>query len=638
MKKKIFLTSACALLAVSGVWAEDVINNNITYTIGDKIESESIETSTSKDKFFKATNTWDGLATATLYTTRTTTRVEKPTYKVSIKSVESTQPVIAKFTANQYYGALPSEPVNINYTSSRQSSQYQYYGAELAKLDNQLWTLSQLKEAGIETVYQKSSTKETPFEISRYESNFASMYFYVEGFENFLGDFEVDKAYIITTINLTGTDTPFADQLTTYIPEEILEGNLFSNCSTVKIGVGVNSIENGAFSEASELYAFDVDNQNFAVDRATGFLYTKGYKTLIAAPAVESGTYILKSECTEVYSKVLDNCTGVTLMTSSESVANNTTLTGGKNNQIVYTNADLTCDANNVYSGFVYGNNLNKAIGTMVAGNSYNFRNTKVMEDINVDELDNKLPANVILFFAEGVTVSGTNIVKGTACTSLVLQDGTASYNNLMGRINADQITYTRTVNDTKWATLCVPFGWSLAANKSVWAGSLNGYEDNTITFIREPNPAAGVPLLMCNNSGNNLTEITSSGWVEMSSTINNGSKNGVGFNGIYNRFEVTTENNVFMYNASGSLNKAKSGNYCNPFRAYITYGGSASAPKIRFVDEFENEVDLGNTTGLVEMLNEEAESNIYNVKGQKVNNMTTPGVYVKNGKKVIVK
>jgi hypothetical protein len=71
--------------------------------------------------------------------------------------------------------------------------------------------------------------------------------------------------------------------------------------------------------------------------------------------------------------------------------------------------------------------------------------------------------------------------------------------------------------------------------------------------------------------------------------------------------------------------------NTINPFRAYFTYTGGSSAPSITF------SVD-GETTGIKTIDNSQFTiDNVYNVAGQRVA-QPTKGLYIVNGKKVVIK
>ena len=102
---------------------------------------------------------------------------------------------------------------------------------------------------------------------------------------------------------------------------------------------------------------------------------------------------------------------------------------------------------------------------------------------------------------------------------------------------------------------------------------------------------------------------------------------------GNYAKITDLDNTNNFIFSTSGSMSKATS---VSPYRLYVTKNDEHSDAKITDI-QFSFEVED------LKIANEESpvdESPIYNLKGQRVNraNAQQKGVYIKNGKKVIVK
>ena len=109
---------------------------------------------------------------------------------------------------------------------------------------------------------------------------------------------------------------------------------------------------------------------------------------------------------------------------------------------------------------------------------------------------------------------------------------------------------------------------------------------------------------------------------------------------GNYAKITDLDNTNNFIFSTSGSMSKATS---VSPYRLYVTKNDEHSDAKITDI-QFSFEEDE-TVTGIedLKIANEESpvdESPIYNLKGQRVNraNAQQKGVYIKNGKKVIVK
>ena len=84
----------------------------------------------------------------------------------------------------------------------------------------------------------------------------------------------------------------------------------------------------------------------------------------------------------------------------------------------------------------------------------------------------------------------------------------------------------------------------------------------------------------------------------------------------------------VGMYNP---VNGADSDSFINAgHKAYMYVEGAASSAGYRF--------DFGGTTGISEVETEESELVIYDLTGRRVNEMNRAGIYIVNGRKVLVK
>ena len=112
-------------------------------------------------------------------------------------------------------------------------------------------------------------------------------------------------------------------------------------------------------------------------------------------------------------------------------------------------------------------------------------------------------------------------------------------------------------------------------------------------------------------------------------------------FRGIYNMVDVTTDVKKIgddyyaaFLGANNTIFKAKAGGKMKGFRAYFAIPNSASASSLRVVID-------GTATSIKNIDSEVVESNapVYNLQGQRVDgNNLTPGIYVKAGKKFVVK
>ena len=103
------------------------------------------------------------------------------------------------------------------------------------------------------------------------------------------------------------------------------------------------------------------------------------------------------------------------------------------------------------------------------------------------------------------------------------------------------------------------------------------------------------------------------------------------------NSIAASTESASNFFFSGNQIYKATGSIALQPFRAYFQYAGVAAARQVLFVIEGEEgETSIGriNADGTMETV---AEGPIFNLAGQRVAN-PTKGLYIVNGKKVIIK
>lgn len=211
-------------------------------------------------------------------------------------------------------------------------------------------------------------------------------------------------------------------------------------------------------------------------------------------------------------------------------------------------------------------------------------------------------------------------------------------------------VTLKRTMVANEWNTICLPFDVTMNKAKAVFGNDVKiveldaeaAVDANVLSFKASTGIAAATPYLIKPSSvadeytfeNVNITNKAA----DYSVTVNAD----VAFKGIYNMVDITKDVVDFgdtyyaaflgadnkIYKANGSGNKTKG------FRAYFAIPGSAAASALRVVID-------GTATSIKNIDSEVVESNapVYNLQGQRVNgNNLTPGIYVKAGKKFVVK
>lgn len=200
------------------------------------------------------------------------------------------------------------------------------------------------------------------------------------------------------------------------------------------------------------------------------------------------------------------------------------------------------------------------------------------------------------------------------------------------------EVTYNRVLAVGKYATIVLPFAPDESSLESYSFFKLKEVDGNLLVFGEETLPQAGVPYLYRLKSGVvEATPITGTK-VSVSTTLNSVSASGLTMIGSYtNQIVDCKSNDAINYygfsSAENEINRATSSLTIKPYRAYFTSSTANSAKQMRIV--ISNE-----TTGIeetVELEDVDSDANLYNLMGRKVQN-SAKGVYILNGKKVIIK
>lgn len=210
-------------------------------------------------------------------------------------------------------------------------------------------------------------------------------------------------------------------------------------------------------------------------------------------------------------------------------------------------------------------------------------------------------------------------------------------------------VTLKRSMVANEWNTICLPFDVTaeqatVAFGEGVKIAQLdNTSTGNILNFVdmSDCGMEAAVPYLIKPTVAATTEEYSFKG-VEIKEAAVTPTKvktNGnLYFNGIYNKMDVTTDVSSGYYaaflGANNTIFKAKTGGTMKGFRAYFAIPNSAATSALRVVID-------GTATSIKNIDSEVVESNVpvYNLQGQRVDgNNLTPGIYVKAGKKFVVK
>ena len=232
--------------------------------------------------------------------------------------------------------------------------------------------------------------------------------------------------------------------------------------------------------------------------------------------------------------------------------------------------------------------------------------------------------------------------------TETITLNETATNNNIVAKTGVN-VTLKRTMAKGVWNTICLPFGLTSDQITTVFGegvkvaqlddtstGATLKFVDMTDTGIE-----ASVPYLI-----KPVTDAPADGYkfvgVDITKDAVNPTKvktaGGLYFNGVYNMVDATTEvasgYNAAFLGKGNTVFGAQSGTNMKGFRAYFAIPNSVKASELRVVID-------GTATSIKNIDSEVVEDNapVYNLQGQRVDgNNLTPGIYVKAGKKFVVK
>ncbi|WP_308272398.1 hypothetical protein [Prevotella sp.] len=234
--------------------------------------------------------------------------------------------------------------------------------------------------------------------------------------------------------------------------------------------------------------------------------------------------------------------------------------------------------------------------------------------------------------------------------TTAITLDENSESNTIEAKTGVN-VTLNRSMVANEWNTICLPFDVTGDKIKTVFGEGVKVAQlDNTnstgttLKFVdmTDYGMLAAEPYLIKPVEASPADGYKFEG-VEIKETAVNPAHvktaGGLYFNGIYNMVDITTDVASDYYaaflGADNKIYKANgSGNKTKGFRAYFAIPNGAAASALRVVID-------GTATSIKNIDSEVVESNapVYNLQGQRVNgNNLTPGIYVKAGKKFVVK
>lgn len=268
------------------------------------------------------------------------------------------------------------------------------------------------------------------------------------------------------------------------------------------------------------------------------------------------------------------------------------------------------------------------------------------------------------------VTSENTYIYKkaSSATTTDITLDGLSAeaknveaLNGYDGKI-VDKITINRSfAADGGWYTLCLPFALTANEIKTTFKDALfNEFESVSVNaqgvaqlkFKKVTETQAGVPYMVLPRNGNTVEnpvftdktiEKTTPQTITRTCKASDGEQLSYQFVGVYDPTVVSGENNVrFVGGNQGTELLIPDGKgTMKGLRAYFVFPNSSEG----IITQAKLNIDDDSTTGIISInainANHSNETNIYTLSGQQVSkNQKTlkPGIYLKNGKKIMVR
>lgn len=436
----------------------------------------------------------------------------------------------------------------------------------------------------------------------------------------------------------------------------IKEGAFCSTLTSVTIPSTVTKIEAGAFKNCTNLQVITLRSGS-TYKLIDNMLINQNHNIIVVTKNVpknisfqdyvsQVGAYISK-----VYDYAFKNVTGVTVSSNKDFNVDETKQ--GTGNTFIMPDVDLHREAN-VITGNVTRENFSKL--AFNAGWCYDLRDAKILEPLDADFFAEHVPHNCLLFFGEvnnsGNMVAGDNIVWAEKTTggktvyrsNHVIMYDDAPYHNDIAEVECVQADMYRTYKSRQWATIYVPIDFT-GITSNTWVGDFDKYDPTTksLHFKVVENVTHNRPYVLFNNLEIDVPVLGKPNVTLFMSTEDAQpvTWNNMVFTGDYDEWKVTTQTNIYGYTSSGKFAHATTGATFKPFRAWFvdnnTYSNGNELHAI-FEDEEGNEINLGSASGIEEIDEPEFEGGIYNLNGTKVNDMKNPGLYIQNGKIIIIK
>ena len=217
----------------------------------------------------------------------------------------------------------------------------------------------------------------------------------------------------------------------------------------------------------------------------------------------------------------------------------------------------------------------------------------------------------------------------------LTLNNSEEEVNSYSGKAD---VTVDRTLK-AGWNAVVLPFAltadditnaFGADAEVATYDGDEQNGDNVHINFTKATTVAAGVPFLLYLETAPASAPVFTDKAVNF--TVNNAEGNVFDFVGTFANTTAATGDYIL---SGGKFKNAVGGNAINAYRAYLKLKGAAASRVSLYIDGFLVEDEATAITGA--KMNAQQE-NVYSLSGQKINNQLKKGIYIINGKKVVIK
>lgn len=509
-----------ALLGINSGFADTVEHNGVTYETGSVVSDVK---TTVRESYEVTTHIIDGarsMGYVQFDYTKELDADEVKTYNLSVVSFPksftlegwSEGPSDKNYTNRQTNTTYTAED-GYTYTTDEFKTHAKVMKTLYSNLYHDYSAVSGLDESVLDSVKFIYHNKQYDWKkMQTMSSSKTSAYLYYYLMNRSWNDFEdcwdigVGAIVIIDKLYVNYTEKPSYNTTTQYVYNTVATGVDWSGVSDITLGSTVTSVEDGAFSTATDLKSFSSNSTSFTTD-SNGFLYTKGYEKVVAVPAYDtsgntlSGTstsqkeYTLNDNTIYAANNVLGNVKYVTLYSG---IQIDGVTPGGTGNKIMSNGTqEMKCGTDNSFvfessvidypnsasgstvvvqraSGVLSKASLKKLLNDLsnvnmacldLTGTKLNDGKTLTVKDTELGEITG-LPDNCLLFLPNEVNATGNNVVItaksgnniiGGSCSNLVLTDKKTFYTPW--QFGAEKVTYVgRSMSAGNYGTIILPF------------------------------------------------------------------------------------------------------------------------------------------------------------------------------------